>query len=268
MPGTSGRGIQLALFAYVLFASAIQLAAQQESVHLTVSRTLEGMNARTWELRAKAFEEMPNVDDVGKRSLEEADRLKKGLILLLRTENAALKHQVAAEDVKRDRSEEYEEYYARLIGIVATLDDERAISALLAAAPTGSMATRGVARFGSKALGPVLEQVECQDVQLASGAVHVLREMLKMQTASDRDSHLLIKKVLRLALAHPEFQVRLSGIGAIEYLDDRREFVPMLRDLAEHDPFELDQPDNRGSIVGVFVVRVDAARLLRQIADH
>jgi len=63
------------------------------------------MNARTWELRAKAFEEMPNVDDVGKRSLEEADRLKKGLILLLRTENTALKHQVAAEDVKRDRSD-------------------------------------------------------------------------------------------------------------------------------------------------------------------
>lgn len=241
------------------------LSAQETVLHSDVSRALDGMNALTWVLRAKAFRAMPDLVKVATPSAEEADRLKVGLIRLLSTENAAVN---APDTSNQDGAEEYEEYYASLISAVATLGDKRAVPALLGASPTGGLATRGVARFGDKALGPVVEQVESRDSQLVSGAVDVLREMLKMHTLTDPESHLRVKNALRAALARPEFDVRLSAIDAIEYLDDRDEFVPILQDLAEHDPFKLAEPSDKGSTVEVFVVRGDAARLLGKIANH
>jgi hypothetical protein len=101
---------------------------------------------------------------------------------------------------------------------VADFNDERAIPALLGAAGTGGMATRGVARFGKKALDLTLKQTESRDADLANGAAFVIREMLEMHTVSDPDSHIRIKSALRSALARPEFEVREAAIGAIEYL--------------------------------------------------
>ena len=72
--------MQAALFVCVLLTSAIQLAAQQETIHSKVSRALDGMHAHTWELREKALEEAPDLGDVSKESPDEADRLNLGLI--------------------------------------------------------------------------------------------------------------------------------------------------------------------------------------------
>ena len=152
---------------------------------------------------------------------------------------------------------------------MADLKDERAIPALLAAAPTGGMAIRGVARFGKKALDAVLDRLRAGMKSLAYGAVFVLAKMLEFRTVSHPDSHLRIKNALRSSLDVAYSNVRFSAVGAIEYLDDREEFVPMLKDLAEHDPYKLaGQPLYDGTIGDAYFVRQIAERVLRSIANH
>lgn len=257
------------LWILLLVATTALATPQQANIIRTdIGGIVDRMHSSLWIDRSKAFEGARRILRSGEPSPEEKDKLTLGLIDLLTVENAATMVSAsaqAANDTEQGSIDEYEQYYASLIGAVANLGDGRAIRALLAATPIGGMATRGVARFGDRALDPVLGQVENRDPQLAAGAVDVLREMLKMHTLTDRDSYLRLKNGLRSALERPEFDVRMSAIGAIEYLSDREEFVPLLRDLAEHDPFNMSQPDSKGGTITVFVVREDAARLLRKI---
>jgi hypothetical protein len=59
-------------------------------------------------------------------------------------------------------------------------------------------------------------------------------------------------------------------MGAIEYLDDREEFVPLLKDVAEHDPVKLagQRPDDGGDNGEFYPGRFHARQLLRKIANH
>ena len=79
-------------------------------------------------------------------------------------------------------------------------------------------------------------------------------------------SYARIKFALESSLKDPAFVVRSSAISAIEYLDDREEFVPALEDLAEHDPAKLPgRADDGGEL---YPVRRDAKRLVQKIANH
>ncbi|MBZ5682709.1 MAG: hypothetical protein LAO24_21660 [Acidobacteriia bacterium] len=248
-------------------------AQQSASVHQNVSRALQKLHSQTWADRSKAFEEAAALL-ASKQTPGDNDKLRVGLIQLLATENIQTKilanHHNADEDAEEKDTEEYSEYYANLIGAVADLKDERAVPSLLGAANTGGMATRGIARFGKKALNLVLEQASSRDPSLASGAVFVIREMLEMHTVTDPDSHQRMKNALRLALGSPDFGVRDSAIYAIEYLDDREEFVIVLNEVAEHDPFKLagEKPDDSRDIGKLYPVRHHARSLLRKIAEH
>jgi len=245
------------------------------------------MKSATWTERQKAFGEATELAASGKQTPHDADQLRFGIIqLLIKENNGGLKEpdnetqqgspntasteSSANENYGEGYGEDKSEYYASLIGFVAGLNDERAIPALLGAAGTGGMATRAVARFGERALDPTLAQVKNPDPDLAEGALWVIREMLKMRTVSDPDSHLRIKNTLKSALGSPDHDVRETAIFAIEYLDDREEFVPMLQDIAEHDPYK--SPYNLGSRGngedGQYVVRRGARLLLRKIANH
>jgi len=258
--------MRLALFISVLLAVARLAAAQQAAtVHPTVSSVVDRMKSATWTERSKAFEDATELIRSGEENPQDADRLRLGVIQLLVTENND-----QTPPASEREGEENGEYYASLVGFVASLGDERAIRSLLGAATTGGIAIRGVVQFGKKALDPTLEQVKSPDPKLASGAVFVIRELLKMGAASDPDSQLRIKNALRSALASPEFAVRLSAIAAVEYLDDREELVPMLKDIAEHDPVKLagQKPDDGGDNGEFYPVRQDARRLLRKIANH
>ena len=128
------------------------------------------------------------------------------------------------------------------------------------------MATRAIARFGKRALDPALEQVNSQDSNLASGAAFVILEMLRMRTVTDPDSRLGMENAIKRALASPNFGVRDSALCAIEYFDNREDFVPMLNDIAEHDPFR--RSDGGGENGDVYPVRHHARSILRKIAEH
>ncbi len=275
------------LISTLLATAAYCVSAQPtRSVYPTVSQVLDRMTSSKWKERRTAFYGAISLLESGWQNASDADTLRCGLIQLLTRENSLNK---PPEELARQRtvprddeeeaadktlppgtwSEERSDYYADLIGSVADLDDERAIPVLLAVTPTGGMATQGVARFGTKVLDPVLEQVKGPDSNLAAGALFVILEMLKLRTVNDTASHLRIKDALRTTLASPDARRRDCAIYAIEFLDDREEFVPMLKQLAEHDPDKLTgQPLKDGSIGDIYFVRRNARRVLQCIAKH
>jgi hypothetical protein len=93
--------------------------------------------------------------------------------------------------------------------------------------------------------------------------------MLEFRPVSDPDSLLKIRSTLGSALARREFQVRESSVWTIEYLSDREEFVPKLKEIAERDPFVLPgKPDDGGDGGKFYPLRQNARRSLRMIANH
>jgi len=270
-----GKTMRAAFFTCALLASALQLCAQQTSNYPPVSRVLDSMKSSNRMEREKAFGEAGELLQSDTTKSQDADRLRLAIIELLVRENRRdVKAKVGAEEspladgVVED--EEESDYYSRLIGFVADLNDARAIPALLGAANTGGMATRGVARFGRQALDPTLVQVKSENADLVEGALWVIRDILEYRLATDPESVHRIKGALRSALRSPEFGIRLSAMGAIEYLDDREEFVPMLKDVAEHDSVKLSgqQPDYGGDHGEFYPGRLQARQLLRKIANH
>ena len=253
--------MQAALFVCVLLTSAIQLAAQQETIHSKVSRALDGMHAHTWELREKALEEAPDLGDVSKESPDEADRLNLGLIRLLSTENAA-----EAEFVRNGTTfatEDHSEYYESLVVTVAALNDELAIPALLGSISRGGIVTEALARFGDKAVSPLLNLLNTpnEGPLPRSSALFTIQELLEMQSPISDASHAHIKRALAASLKDPEYLVRYSAIRAIEYLKDREDFVPALREVAERDPGENVGTEHHA-------LRPLAEQMLQKIANH
>jgi hypothetical protein len=275
--------MRAALLVCLLLASVVQLSAQEPSTGTpAVSRISQQMKSPKWAERSKAFDEASEALASGKLGPNDTDRLKLRIIqLLVHENNGGLKEQDdeakqasananGASEADEGEGEEESDYYSGLIAFVAALNDERAIPALLGAANTGGIATRGVARFGKRAIEPTLVQVKSQNADLAEGALWVIRDMLEFRLVSDPESHVRIKDVLRSALRSPEFGVRVSAMGAIEYLDDREEFVSLLKEVSEHDPVKLagQRPDDGGDNGEFYPARFDARRLLRKIANH
>jgi hypothetical protein len=147
---------------------------------------------------------------------------------------------------------------------------KRAIPALLAASSSGGIATRAVAGFGKKALDATLAEITGQDYHRAAVSLFIIRDMLEYRTVSDPDSLLRIKNVLRSALSSPDADVRMNAMVPIEYLQDREEFVPILKELAAHDPYI---PTDMPAIPGTkeddrYMVRRGAQLLLRKIENQ
>lgn len=243
---------------------AVVLGAAQQSMISDASTIISRMQSKTRTDRRKAFESAVQLLGSNQLTVDDAARLRLSVINLLSVENS-----YKVRPVNEQEAEENSEYYSSLVDQVAHFEDARAIPALLGAAQTGGMAIRGVARFGRAALDPTLEQVKSKDADLAEGALYVVQKLLEWHAINDPDAHVRIKNALRESLASPSPGVRVTAVYAIEYLDDREEFVPKLEEIAEHDPFKLrGQPRSNGTVGDFYEVREQASRLLRKIADH
>jgi hypothetical protein len=242
----------------------------QTSDGASSSQALELMKNPIWTEREKGFKVAIRLVKSQKQTPQDINGLHLGLIQLLLTENAHAKTPFSPANGTQSDGANHEEYFATLIGAVADLNDARAIPALLAVAGTGGVATRGVARFGKTAVDAVVAQIQGQDPVLAGGALFVIRDMLEFHEASDPASQAKIKGILRNSLERPEITIRESALYALEYLDDREEFVPKLRDLADNDPKKLvGQKSDDGQDNGeVYPVRRMARSLLAKIASH
>jgi hypothetical protein len=254
--------MSLPVYALVLGASLLATAQKNGTVHSEVSRTLDGMSSEKWQDREKAFRGMPSLADINKQDSTEADRLKLGLIQLLTVENAEAKN-------GKGLTEEHSDYYGDLVGIMSDLNDERAIPALIGAITTGGMATRALARFGDKAFSSVLNELSSPDPEVRSSVLFTIRDLLEMHISIAPASQARIRGVLRSSLADRESVVRSGAISAIEYLDDREQFVPALEKLAASDPDTLPgKPFDGGDGGQFYPLRQKARRLLRKIANH
>lgn len=192
------------------------------------------------------------------RHLDEADRIKVGLINLLRSDNDLFVNSGAPRNASY--TEDDSEHYARVIEAVVALDDERAIPSLVGAMSTGGIASRGLLRYGEKALGPVMDQLNVPDPLIRSSAVSVAAAILR--TMTDAAAHAQMLALIQDALADPEFLVRSAAVYAIDNLSwDRRQFAPVLEKIARQDPFiapgQTDYP-----------LRVRAKKLLESIGTH
>lgn len=247
----------------LMISTSSSVAAQHRStIPSDVSRTLDGMNNEDWTNREKAFREMPRLADIDKQNHAEADRLKFGLFHLLAVENPEAKK-------GQSLTEEYSDYYGDLVAVVSDLNDERSIPALLGAITTGGMATRALARFGDKAFNPLLDELNSPDRLVRSSVLFTIRDLLEMHISIAPASQARLRNALRSSLGDPEFVVRESAIAAIEYLNDREQFVPALEKLAQSDPVKLPgKPDDGGDGGQSYPLRQDARRLLRKIANH
>lgn len=127
----------------------------------------------------------------------------------------------------------------------------------------GGMATRALAKFGDKAVVSVLNLVVNPklDPDVRSSALFTIQELLEMQRPVTEVSQAKIKAALVAVLKDSEHLVRYSTIRAIEYLKDREEFVPALKDLAEHDPGENVGAEHH-------TLRPTAEKLLQKIANY
>jgi hypothetical protein len=244
-------------------------ASHAQQVTPPVSQVLEEMRSTHWQDRSKAFDNASELLSVARIDQVDADRLKVAVIQLLTTENSGgLKEldTVAPENYGEGYGEDKSNYYSGLIEFVSGLNDERSISALLGAAGTGAIATRGVAQFGDKALDATLAQLDSQNPDLACGALSVIRQMLRMKAVRSPESRLRIKAALREALGSPDYRVRTAAISSIEYLDGRDEFIPILQHIAAHDPYK--SPYNLGAKInnGNYQVRHIAELMPRKVA--
>jgi hypothetical protein len=248
-----------------LFAVLVNLRTYAQQAPSSVSEVLAHMQGDSWADRSKALDDAGELCQSGNLTPIESDRLQIGIIeLLIRENSGGLKepNTTSAENNSQGYGEDKFEYYAGLITYVAGLHDERAIPALLGAAATGGVATKAVAQFGDRALEATLAQVSGKNSDLACGALDVVREMLHMKTTTSA-SWGRISNALRDALSSADYRVRVHAINVTEYSPNPVEFVPMLKKIADHDPYRSAYGQSED---GRYVVRHMAKLMLQKIS--
>ena len=264
-----------------VFASALPAVAEaQQSASLgsRVSAVLARVASSDLTTREAAFDDMLTLIYEGQKQNrasgdtdalanflashpDQAGRVKLGLINLLNADNGLF---MDPKTPPGTYTEGDTEHYAEVVDAVSSLNDERAIPALVGAMTTGGMATGGLLKYGQKSLGPVLEKLGDPDPMVRSSAIDVAVAILLM--TDDPASHARILALVKPALKDSEFLIRTSAISAIERLSDREQFVPALEELAQHDPFKLPgRADDGGEL---YPIRLKAKRLLDEIAKH
>ena len=154
-----------------------------------------------------------------------------------------------------------------MIDIVSSLNDERSIPALVGAMTTGGMAHRGLLKYGDKALGPVMEELNNQDPLVRATALGLSITLLERR--NDPTSRKRILELVRSALADPASVVRSHAVREIGCLDERQEFVPILEQISKDDPEKFPRKAPDGSDAdGFYPVRYDAGQVLRDIQNN
>jgi HEAT repeat protein len=271
-----------ALLALMLTVFAIKPAAQETSGSRPgVSTTLQGMKSPDFAKRGRAFDDANELLTSGKLMPDDIDRLKVGIIRLLIDENSKInlpdaersKQAAAAggcgngtDNCAASEEGDESEYYPTLIATVAGFNDERAIPALVGAMPYASDATAALARFGDKAIGPILDQLKSPNALLRTSALSMA---VSMEGQNASVSAPRIREMLRSALTDPVAVVRSQAVDEIACLDDRQDFVPALEKLATTDPVHWKGREDDGVDGDQFYpVRLYARRALRQIQNN
>jgi hypothetical protein len=273
----------LALRFVMCLCSALMLSTQVTAQQPTaldskVTDVLARMSGKDLHKREAAFDDMMALISEGQKQLtgtdraaaltgffkqhpEQADRIKLGLIQLLKADNVDFQGGAPGTYTEDDTN-----HYAEVVNVVSSLKDERAIPALVGAMATGGMAQQAIFDYGDKALTPVLQQLKSSDALAQSQAL-----MMSFGLLAERGDSASQAKIRELILAYvkaPLEPSRRIAVKEIDCLEDRQNFVPLLEDIAKTDPEKrpgkaLDGVDTDG----FYPVRADARRALRHIKN-
>lgn len=201
------------------------------------------------------------------RHPDKADQVKLSLIHLLGEENHSFIETKSPPPTDLHEEDDVGEYYAELVDAVSSLNDERAVPALVGAMTTRGMAQLGILKYGDKALEPVLEQLKSSEALVRASALGMATAILEEK--NDPTAHALVLSLLRSSLKDPGPVVRRHAVRQIDCLADRQNFVPVLEEIAKTDPDKLPGRADDGGDGGQFYpVRADARRALRHIQNN
>jgi hypothetical protein len=197
-----------------------------------------------------------------KQHPEQADRIKLGLIQLLKSDNADFQGGAPGTYTEDDTN-----HYAEVVNVVSSLNDERAIPALVGAMATGGMAQQAIFDYGDKALAPVLQQLKSSDALVQSQALMMSFELLAER--GDAASQAKIRELILAYVKAPLEPSRRIAVKEIDCLEDRQNFVPLLEEIAKTDPEKRPgKALDGGDADGFYPVRADARRALRHIKNN
>jgi hypothetical protein len=260
---------------------SLQITAQQPApLDSRVSAILDRMSRSDLHTREAAFDEMMALISEGqsrtagttykdilagffKQHPEQADKIKLGLIRLLRTDNVDFQGAAPGTYTEDDT-----DHYAEVVRVVSALNDERAVPALGNAMSTGGMAQQAILQFGDKALAPVLEQLKSSDPLAQSSALMMSFALLAKR--GDPAAQARIRELILTYVKAPSGATRRIAVQEIGCLEDRQNFVPLLKEIAKTDPQKLsnEQALDGGDADGFYPVRADARQVLRDIQDR
>src|SRR5215831_1280400 len=136
---------------------------------LSEGQTLEGLLAQLQSTkktnRSQAFYQLQAF------GYASSDQSKIAIINLLALENAYSQSQTSL-------SEDYVTYYGEVVRVVGTLNDVRALNALLDVIDSGNMAISALAGLGTAAIDPVIAKLGGTQDTVKTAAVLVLNKML------------------------------------------------------------------------------------------
>jgi hypothetical protein len=239
---------------------------QDLHTHLTAFNDLMSYVSSEWPKGPQTTGPSDTLNNFLTRHPDKADQVKISLIHLLSEENHLF---IETKNPPPDSNDEDDvgEYYAELVDVVSSLNDERAIPALAGAITTGGMAQRGLLKYGDKALGPVLKQLKSSDALVRASALGLSTEILEGR--KDSASHAQMISLIQSSLKDPAAVVRRHAVREIDCLDERQDFIPVLQEIAKTDPDKLPGRADDGGDGGQFYpVRADARRVLRDVQNN
>ena len=259
-----------------------QVPAQSPAVlDSKVSSVLARLNANDLHKREAAFDEMTALIREGEKQAgksdqaaafagffkdhpEQADRIKVGLIELLKADNVAFQSENIPQGTYSERDMEH---YAEVVNVASSLNDERAIPALVNAMSTGGMAQQAIFQYGDKALAPVLEQLKISDPLTQSSALSMSFALLAKR--GDPSSQAQIQELILSYVKAQSGATRSIAVQEIGCLENRENFVPLLKEIAKSDPQRLPGKALDGGDGNEFYpVRADARQVLRDIQNN
>lgn len=257
-------------------------ASRPDQLRGNITSALREMENSSWERRQSGLQALMQITDSQHEPVEtynfpsrlhdlfsadpqDRDQVVTALIALLSRENAiAHRGTISGEQL----GEDYFNFYGDVIASVVSLNDRRAIPALLGAIDTGGMVTRALASFGDAALPGILQRVNDQDTVVRMGAIITLAEMLEKNPAlfsSNPVETEQVKRALLSAAADNESGVRTAAVGGLAALKDPS-VVSVIQQLAESDPAML--PGQAFGGKDLYPVRLAAQRALASIAGE
>jgi hypothetical protein len=113
----------------------------------------------------------------------------------------------------------------------------------------------------------VLAQLKSSDDMVRTSALNMGIALLEQR--NDPGSNTQIKELIRSSLADESMIVRRPAVQQIGCLEDRQDFVPLLKEIARTDPEKLPGKALDGGDGNEFYpVRADARQVLRDIQNN